>query len=559
MTAMATRSFLPKPTLYPDAQPYWDGAREGRLMIKRCLACGQAHHYPRPHCPFCGSASTEWLACSGEATVYSFSIVRAAPRPAAVAVVELPEGPRLTTLVVNADVHALAIGDPVRMTTMPGENGVAVPVFTTARAEAARAYSARALRQVHAVPGLSDDEQGPSIAQVAVVGAGSMGCGIATALLMAELPTLLIDQSEAALERARATVAHHFEALVKRQRLSPEQSQPRLALLSCSTRIEEVAKADLVIEAVWEQMALKQQIFAQLDRHARPGAILASNTSTLDIRQLAQATRRADAVVGLHFFSPAHVMPLLEIVRTAETGAGTLAASRCLGQRLGKVPVVVGVCDGFVGNRLMMARDTEADRLLLEGALPQQVDRVLTEFGLPMGTYELADMAGGIELVYRLNQDRGHSNWLIEQLFTQGRLGQKTGKGFYRYESGKRKPLVDPEVTALIEQASLQAGVKRRRIGDDEVRDRLILPMVNEGAKLLEEGIALRAGDIDVVWQRGFGWPDWKGGPMYHADQMGLPEVVRRLQAMARDHGDRFEPCALLCEMALSAKAFTAP
>lgn len=559
MNAMATRSFLPNPTVYPDAQPFWDAAREGQLMIKRCLDCGQAHHYPRPHCPFCGSAHTEWLACSGEATVYSFSIMRAAPRHTAVAVVELAEGPRLTSVIVNADVHALAIGDSVRVTTIPGENGVAVPVFTTTNAEAARAYSARALRQVHAVPGLSDDDQGPLIGQVAVVGAGSMGCGITTALLMAELPTVLIDQSDAALERARATVASHFEALVKRQRLSPEQSQVRLAMLSTSARIEDVANADLVIEAVWEQMALKQQIFAQLDQHAAPGAILASNTSTLDIRKLAAATCRPSAVVGLHFFSPAHVMPLLEIVRTAETGTATLAASRWLGKRLGKVPVVVGVCDGFVGNRLMIARDTEADRLLLEGALPQQVDRVLTEFGLPMGTYALADMAGGIELVYRLHQDQGRPNWLIEQLFSRGRLGQKTGKGFYRYEGGQRKPLVDPEVTALIEQASLQAGITRRRITDDEVRDRLILPMINEGAKLLEEGIALRAGDIDVVWQRGFGWPDWKGGPMYHADQIGLPEVVRRLQALRRDHGERLQPCALLVEMASTGKTFTAP
>ena len=558
MRPMATRSFLPNPTLYPDAQPYWDGAREGRLMIKRCLDCGQAHHYPRPHCPFCGSARTEWLSACGDATVYSFSIVRAAPRPTAVAVVELPEGPRLTTAIVNADVHALAIGEAVQMTTMPGENGLAVPVFTTARAEAARAYSARVLRQAHAVDGLADDAQGPPIRQVAVVGAGSMGCGIATALLLAELPTLLIDQDDAALERARATVQSNLQALVKRERLRPEQAEARLAMLRTSLHIAEVAQVDLVIEAVWEQMALKQKIFALLDQHARADAILASNTSTLDIHKLAAVTRRPGAVVGLHFFSPAHVMPLLEIVRTAQTDAATLAASRWLGQRLAKVPVVVGVCDGFVGNRLMMARDTEADRLLLEGALPEQVDRVLTEFGLPMGTYELADMAGGIELVYRLNQDRGRSNWLIEQLFALGRLGQRAGKGFYRYEAGKRKPLVDPEVTALIEQASVQAGLARRVIADDEVRDRLILPMVNEGAKLLEEGIAARAGDIDVVWQRGFGWPDWKGGPMYHADQIGLPEVVRRLELLARDHGDRFTPCTLLRRMAQEGRTFAA-
>lgn len=527
-------------------------------MIKRCLDCRQAHHYPRPHCPFCGSAQTEWLSSSGDAKVYSFSIVRAAPRPTAVAVVELPEGPRLTTTVVNADVHALAIGESVRVTTVPGENGLVVPVFTTARAEAARAYSARILRQVLAVDGVADDEKGPAIARVAVVGAGSMGCGIATALLMAEFPTVLIDQDEAALERARATVQANLQALVKRERLRPEQASAQLAMLSTSNRIEDVAPADLVIEAVWEQMALKQKIFSQLDQHAKAGAVLASNTSSLDIHKLAEATRRPQAVVGLHFFSPAHVMPLLEIVRTTWSDPSALAASRWLGLRLGKVPVVVGVCDGFVGNRLMMARDTEADRLLLEGSLPAQVDRVLTEFGLPMGTYELADMAGGIELVYRLNQDTGRSNPLIEQLFTLGRLGQKTGKGFYRYEPGKRKPLVDPEVTALIEQVSAQAGLARRVIADDEVRDRLILPMINAGAKLLEEGIAARAGDIDVVWQRGFGWPDWKGGPMYHADQIGLPEVVRRLERLSREHGDRFAPCALLGRMAQDGLTFSA-
>lgn len=558
MTTMAARSFLPNPTIYPDAQPYWDAAREGRLMIKRCLACGQAHHYPRPHCPFCGSAQTQWLSASGDATVYSFSIVRAAPRPTAVAVVELPEGPRLTTTIVNADVHALAIGDPLRVTTLPGENGLAIPVFTTARAEAARAYSRRVLHEASAVEGLTDDAQGPAIARVAVVGAGSMGCGIATALLLAELPTILIDKDEAALERARASVQANLQALVKRERLRSEQVTVALAMLSTSRRIEDVASADLVIEAVWEQLALKQSVFAQLDQHAKAHAILASNTSSLDIHKLAQATRRPQAVVGLHFFSPAHVMPLLEIVRSASTDTATLAASRWLGKRLGKVPVVVGVCEGFVGNRLLKARDTEADRLLLEGSLPAQVDRVLTEFGLPMGTYELADMAGGIELVYRLNKDNGQSNPLIEQLYARGRLGQKTGQGFYRYEPGKRKPLVDPEVTALIAQVSAQLGQKRRAIPDAEVRDRLILPMINEGAKLLEEGIAARAGDIDVVWQRGFGWPDWKGGPMYHADQIGLPEVVRRLHALSRVHGDRFVPCPLLERMAHEGQTFSA-
>jgi 3-hydroxyacyl-CoA dehydrogenase len=323
--------------------------------------------------------------------------------------------------------------------------------------------------------------------------------------------------------------------------------------------IRDVAGADVVVEAVWEQMALKQEIFALIDQHAPLHAVLGTNTSTLDIDQIANATKRPGQVVGLHFFSPAHVMPLLEVVRGPRTAPQVLVAARRLGAAMRKTAVVVGICDGFVGNRLMISRDHEADRLLLEGALPQQVDRVLTEFGLPMGTYEIADMAGGIELVHRIRQQKGIHGSIVSRLFEAGRLGQKTGKGYYRYEAGKRRPLPDPEVTALIEAASREAGIERQALSDDTLRRRLILPMINEGAKLIEEGVVDRASDIDMVWQRGFGWPAWKGGPMYHADQLGLQTVLQGLRDLQQQHGDRFRPSALLERMAAARERFTPP
>lgn len=534
---------------FPAAAPYLEALAEGRLLIKHCSACGSAHFYPREHCPFCGHAPTEWLTTRGVGTLYSFSIVHGAKRPTAVAVVELPEGPRITTSVIDADVFGLRIGDPVELHVSDGAEGVPAATFTTPQANRARAYVAQALHA--AANGLSatDDDATP-LRQAAVVGAGSMGSGITTALLAAGLPVSLIDRSEAVLDSARQAVHSHFDAMVKRGRLSADEAAARRAALRLSTRVEDVADADLVIEAVWEQLALKQEIFAQIDRHAPPHAILGSNTSALDIDRIADATSRPGQVVGLHFFSPAHVMPLLEVVRGPRTRPEVVASAQRLGARLRKTAVVVGVCHGFVGNRLLIARDQEADRLLLEGALPQQIDRVLTEFGLPMGSYELADMAGGIELVQRVRQERGQHDPILAGLVAAGRLGQKTGKGFYRYEPGKRRPIPDPEVTALIEQASRELGIERRAIGDDEVRDRLLLPMINEGAKLVEEGIVDRASDIDVVWQRGFGWPAWRGGPMYHADRLGAAWVLRRLGELQERFGERFRPAALLERLA---------
>lgn len=557
---MATKkpSRLPSPDRFPDADAYWAAINEGRLLIKRCPSCGQAHYYPRPHCPFCGHRQTDWLQASGRATVYSFVPVRGAPRPTAVAVAELAEGPRLTTSIVDADIFALQIGDELVLTTLPGEGGQPVAAFTTPQANRARAYTAQAMQALSADLAAADGHA-PPLQHAAVVGAGSMGAGIATALLNAGLQVCLIDRSPEALEAARQTIQRNLDALLQRGKLTESEQALRLQALRTSVEIRDVAGADVVVEAVWEQMALKQEIFALIDQHAPPHAVLGTNTSTLDIDEIANGTKRPGQVVGLHFFSPAHVMPLLEVVRGPRTAPQVLAAARRLGAAMRKTAVVVGICDGFVGNRLMISRDHEADRLLLEGALPQQVDRVLTEFGLPMGTYEIADMAGGIELVHRIRQQKGIHGSIVSRLFEAGRLGQKTGKGYYRYEPGKRRALPDPEVTALIEAASREAGIERQALSDDTLRRRLILPMINEGAKLIEEGVVDRASDIDMVWQRGFGWPAWKGGPMYHADQLGLQTVLQGLRDLQQQHGDRFRPSALLERMAAAGERFTPP
>jgi 3-hydroxyacyl-CoA dehydrogenase len=551
--------FKEAPSQFAEDQPFWEAARQGQLLLKWCLACHKPHFHPRPHCPLCGHRETEWRAASGRGHIYSFTVTARGAGPLlAPAVVELEEGLRVTTVITDADVHALAIGDAVQVAFGTAPGGAPVLAFTTPQAEQARAYAAGARKASERVAGLAVDAAAPRLDVAAVVGAGRMGQGIALALLATGLRVWLIDQTDEALARARQFIEAELGQLVAKGRLDEAGKAQRLAALQMGTEMAAIAQADVVVEAVWEQMGLKQEIFRQIDRHARPGAVLGSNTSTLDIDAIAGVTERPESVVGLHFFSPAHVMKLLEVVRGPRTSVAALAVAQTLAQRMGKVAVVVGICHGFVGNRLMIAREAEAGRLLLEGSSPEQVDRVLTEFGLPMGTFELQDMAGGIELNYRRRQETGEKNWLIDRLFEAGRSGQRAGKGYYRYAPGKRQPQVDPEVTALIEQASREAGITRRAIPDQEVLERLVYPMVNEGAKLVEEGIVERASDIDVVWHYGFGWPTWKGGPMHYADQVGVATIHRRLQELAAQHGSFFQPAALLQDMAASGRRFTA-
>lgn len=539
------------PEVFPEDAPFWEHCRKGELALKWCNACARPHFYPRAHCPHCGHGETEWRVASGRGRIYSYTrSSRAMGRVIAPAVIELDEGIRLMATITDADLHALRIGDEVRVDFGKVRERAEMFSFTTKAADDARRYAAAALKASANVRGLATGTPEPRVDEVSIVGAGKMGIGIALAMLSIGLRVVLVDRAEDMLAKARQAIEAELAGMVAKGRIDAAESGRRLSLLTDVVDYAAIAGSDLVIEAVWEQMALKKTVFADIERHARPDAILGTNTSTLDIDEIAGAVRSPERVVGLHFFSPAHVMKLIEIVRGPRTGLPALALSTALSRRLGKVPVVVGVCFGFVGNRLMIAREAQAQQLVLEGATPDQVDRVLTQFGLPMGTFELQDMAGGIELSWRRRQETGEANWLIDRLYEAGRYGRRVGKGYYRYEPGKPGPIVDPEVTALIAEASRVAGIERRALPDAEVLERLVLPMINEGAKLVEEGIVERAGDIDVVWQFGFGWPSWKGGPMHYADSLGAAHLVERLTQLQARHGDAFRPAALLERLA---------
>jgi 3-hydroxyacyl-CoA dehydrogenase len=313
-----------------------------------------------------------------------------------------------------------------------------------------------------------------------------------------------------------------------------------MALIKGSLSYDDVADADLVIEAVFEDMALKQEVFGKLDKIAKAGAILATNTSTLDVNAIANATTRPESVIGLHFFSPANVMRLLEIVRGAQSSKPVVATSMALAKTIRKVPVLVGVCDGFVGNRMLAQRGREAERLLIQGALPHHVDKVLTDFGFPMGPFAMGDLAG-LDVGWRVRQARGTKAPIGDALYEAGRLGQKTSAGYFHYEPGSRAPIPDPEVGRIIVAVSKKLGVQRQPIAESEMLERLIYPMINEGAKILDEGIALRPGDIDVIWIYGYGWPIYRGGPMHYADSVGMKKIAERLAGLA----ERFDEPAL--------------
>lgn len=503
----------PAPIRTAHDEPFWEAAGRGVLLIKACIRCDRTHWYPRAHCPLCGSTDTVWREASGRGTIYSFSIVPRSKRPTAVCIVELDEGPKVTTIIVDSDIHAMRLEDPVRVRFEPAEDGSSIPVFTTKAAEEARAYAMRTDEASLNVADVLGTTPLP-IKSAAVIGAGSMGIGITKALLSGGLPVQLIEPDDAARERAAADLATYVSRKL-------EQGSNPFPSIELSGDLDDASDADVVIEAVWEDFAVKKDVLVTLDRVLKPSAILATNTSTLDINLLAASTTNPGRVLGMHFFSPAHVMCLVEIVRGQATDSTILASSIALAQRLGKTPVVVGVCHGFAANRMMIARNQEAEQLLLEGSTPEQVDRVMREMGLPMGPFEMLDMAGGIEVNVRRRQASGEPNWLIDALYKRGRLGQKSGRGFYRYQDDDRIPRPDPEVNSLIEQASEQAGLVRRRIPDSEVRRRLLDRLAGEGHAIAAEGVVARIGDLDVMWRHGFGWPDWSGGPMYAAGRAG--------------------------------------
>jgi 3-hydroxyacyl-CoA dehydrogenase len=411
-------------------------------------------------------------------------------------------------------------------------------------------------REAAKVPDMPEAVKPRPITSGAVIGAGTMGGGIAMCFANAGIPVTIVETGRDLLQRGLDRVAANYRTSVSRGGLGAGEMERRMGLITGATELEAVGAADVVIEAVFEEMGIKKQVFADLDRLAKPNALLATNTSTLDVDEIARATSRPQDVLGTHFFSPANVMRLLEIVRGAATSPDALATAVTLGRRIGKVPVTVGVCYGFVGNRMLARRSAEAERLLREGALPQEVDAAVVAFGFPMGPFAMADMAG-LDVGWRIRKGRGERNEIEDALCEAGHYGQKTGKGYFRYDAGSRTPVPDAEVEAIILAESSRLGLNRRPIGEEEIAERTVLPMINEGARILEEGIATRPGDIDVIWVSGYGWPAWRGGPMYHADRLGLAHLCDRLTYYAdRSRDETLRPALLLQRLAAEGRGF---
>ncbi len=420
---------------------------------------------------------------------------------------------------------------------------------------AAQRYFFFAEREAAKIPDVPKDTPATKIAKAGILGAGTMGGGIAMNFANAGIPVTLLEVDQAALDKGLAVVARNYANTVAKGRLSQSAMDDRMALISGTTDYGDLADADLVIEAVFENMDVKKEVFGKLDAVCKPGAILATNTSTLDINEIATATTRPEAVIGLHFFSPANVMRLLEIVRGAATSKEAIATSMALSKTIGKVGALVGVCDGFVGNRMLAKRGREAEKLILEGAAPQQVDKVLFDFGFPMGPFAMGDLAG-LDVGWRIRQARGTPSPVPDTLCEMGRFGQKTGAGYYKYEAGSRAPIPDPVVDEVIAKAAADAGIERREISDQEILERLVYPMINEGALILEEGMAIRASDIDVIWVYGYGWPVYRGGPMFYADTVGVAKVYERICEFRDRFGDDWTPAPLLEKLATEGKGF---
>jgi 3-hydroxyacyl-CoA dehydrogenase len=400
------------------------------------------------------------------------------------------------------------------------------------------------------------------VERIGIIGGGTMGSGIATACLLAGLQVVLAEQTEDALERGLATVGRNLDGAVKRGKLAPDRERATRAALTGASDLNALAGADLIIEAVFEKMEVKTAIFSRLDRIAKPGAILATNTSYLDLNQIAAATRRPQDVIGLHFFSPAHVMRLLEIVVGDKTAPDVVATGFALAKRLGKIGVRAGVCDGFIGNRILSAYRRAADNLVLDGATPEQVDRAVRAFGMAMGPFEMGDLAGlDIGWASRRRQDATRPaderySTLADKLHDKGWLGRKTGRGFYDHAGAA--PVPNPDLPPLIEAARAEAGVKPRAMTDSEIRDRYVTAMIAEGARVLEQGIARRPVDIDAVFLFGYGFPRHLGGPMFHADVIGAAELVRRIEDYAKEDPQFWTVPPLLARMAKDGTTFAA-
>jgi 3-hydroxyacyl-CoA dehydrogenase len=446
---------------------------------------------------------------------------------------------------------------------LPFEEGLKVErtlfmELMTGSQSAAQRYVFFAERQVWKVPDVPEDTAIIPVKKVGIIGAGTMGGGIAMNFMNVGFPVTIIETKQDALDRGLGVIRKNYENTAKRGRLTTEQVEERMGLLTGSLNIEDLADCDLIIEAVFERMDIKKDIFGRLDKIAKAGAILATNTSALDIDEIAASTSRPEAVIGLHFFSPANVMRLLEIVRADKTSKSVIATSMQIAKKIGKIAALVGVCPGFVGNRMLFQRQNQANALVFEGAMPWDVDKVLYDFGFPMGPFAMSDLAG-LDIGYKKEDYDGEGakrpKQVRDELVELERRGQKTGAGYYDYDENRNaKPSAVTE--KIIKDYAAKSGANQRDISDEEILERTLFPMINEGAKILEEGKAIRPSDIDIIWINGYGWPVYQGGPMFYADLIGLKKVVERLEHYESQMGDFFKPSALLKKLADEGKGF---
>jgi 3-hydroxyacyl-CoA dehydrogenase len=422
----------------------------------------------------------------------------------------------------------------------------------TGNQSAAQRYVFFAERQAWKIPDVPDDTPTIPVRKVGVIGAGTMGGGISMNFLNAGIPVTIVEMKQEALDRGLSVIRRNYENTAKKGRMTMDEVEKRMALLTPTLKLEDLADADMVIEAVFERMDIKKDVFGKLDRIVKQGAVLASNTSYLNIDEIASATARPESVIGMHFFSPANVMRLLENVRGAKTSKSVVATATGIAKKIGKIAALVGVAPGFVGNRMLSQRQREAQKLVMEGAMPWDVDRALYNFGFPMGPFQMSDLAG-LDIGWVKEKSKGET--IRDRLCELDRRGQKTGAGYYDYDENRNnKPSA---ITAgIIEEFRKKSGVNSRTITDEEIVERCIYPMINEGAKILEEGKAIRASDIDIVWINGYGWPVYRGGPMFYGDTIGLDKVLAKMKEWQSQMGDAFKPAALLEKMVAEGKRF---
>lgn len=418
---------------------------------------------------------------------------------------------------------------------------------------AAQRYMFFAERQAAKIPDVPKDTSQIPVKKLGVIGAGTMGGGITMNFVNVGIPVTIVETSQEGLDRGLAVVRRNYENSAKKGKLTQDEVERRMGLITPSLDMADLGDVDMVIEAVFENMDLKKEIFTKLDTICKQGAILATNTSALDINEIAAVTKRPESVIGTHFFSPANVMKLVEVVRGDKTAKEVIATCMALGKKIEKIPVLAGVCHGFIGNRMLFGRRVQADKLILEGATPKRVDDVLFEFGLPMGPFAMSDLAG-VDVGWNPKTSQGGS--VRDRLCEAGRRGQKTNAGYYDYKEGDRTPIESEEALKIIRDFATEKGYPQREVSDQEILERCLFPMINEGAKILAEGIAIRASDIDVVWVYGYGWPVYRGGPMYWANSMGLDKVVARMEEFAKDDPEFWKPADLLARLAAEGGKF---